>query len=212
MGSGEELPSRRSFLDKLQKYHIPAFVGGSTLIIFLTVLNIGVQDSVGLQLVGEEFVTPARIALVGLGTGYYLGDGLKQNSTDIIAFHIGAFLALLLGTVRLAPAAPEIAILGTASLFALSINVSSLVDSYRGISDAFDLLARDVPRGGIIFVFSVQYLFSFYFWAGPQVDELSIPQQIVVVIVLLIILFISYTIAKYVSTWKSEDDSIKSPN
>ncbi|USZ68687.1 hypothetical protein NGM10_02850 [Halorussus salilacus] len=190
----------------LQQYHLPAFVAGVALILFLVVLNRGMQSSIGLAVVGEEIVTPVRIALIGLGTGYYLADALKKNNSAVIAFHVGAFLALLSLATWSIQIQPVGLVLGTAVLFTFSMNISSLVDSYDEIRRTFDALARDISRAGLIFVVFIQYSVSLYFWSDTQLSSFSALEQTIILIFGLIILYLSIQGTRAVMVWQRSEE------
>ena len=195
------------FLKKLQQYHLPAFVAGVALILFLVVLNRGMQASIGLAVVGKEIVTPVRIALIGLGTGYYLGDALRQDNSGIVAFHVGAFLALLVLTVLSIQIQPLGLVLATAVLFALAMNVSSLVDSHSDIRDAFDTIARDLSRSGLIFILFVQYSVSLYIWSGTKLSSFSMLEKGIIFVFGIVLLYISFHASKAVTRWQKSSNT-----
>ncbi|ELZ96434.1 hypothetical protein C440_04783 [Haloferax mucosum ATCC BAA-1512] len=208
---GEEVDERdeTEILQKLQQYHLPAFVAGVALILLLVVLNRGMRTSIGLAVVGKEIVTPVRIALIGLGTGYYLGDALRQNNSGIVAFHVGAFLALLVLTVVSIQVQPLGLVLAFAVLFALAMNVSSIVDSHADIRDAFDALARDVSRGGLIFVVIVQYSVSLYIWSGTQLSSFSLIEKGIILLFGFFLLYVSFHASRAVTQWQKPSEEQK---
>ncbi|UPV73204.1 hypothetical protein M0R89_11660 [Halorussus limi] len=207
MGSVEaEEGTQRGLIPRLQQYHLPAFVAGVALILFLVVLNRGMTSSLGLAVVGKEIVTPIRIALIGLGTGYYLGDALRQNNSGIVAFHVGAFLALLVLAVLAIRIQPLALVLATAVLFALSMNVSSLVESHSDIREAFDALARDISRAGLIFVVIVQYSVSLYIWSGTQLSSFSELEKGIIFVFGLLLLYLAVKASQAITEWQKSSE------
>lgn len=164
-------------------------------------------SSLGLAVVGEEIVRPIRIALIGLGTGYYLGDALRQNNSGIVAFHVGAFLALLVLPMWAIQIQPLALVLATAVLFALAMNVSSLVEAHSDIREAFDALARDLSRAGLIFVVIVQYSVSLYIWSGTQLSSFSKLEKGVIFVFGLLLIYAAFKTSQAVTEWQKSSES-----
>lgn len=196
--------THHDLLHRLQQYHVPAFAAGATLIIFLVVLNQGIRDSIGLAVVGQEIVSPIRISLIGLGTGYYLGDAIRNNHTSVVAFHIGAFLSLLGTAVLSIRVGPIAVLLALAVVFALSMNASKLVERHEQIREAFDFLARDGTRGGLVAVVIIQYTLSLAIWADVQLSSLTIVDKGVVIVIGVAVVAASITAAQAITRGMNE--------
>jgi len=94
-GEATEYLHREKLVNYFRDYHIPGFLAGVFLILLLVVLHRGLQSTLALSLFAEELLSPFRTGLIGLGTGYYLGEALNDKHSSIVAFHVGAFSTLL---------------------------------------------------------------------------------------------------------------------
>jgi len=207
MGSVEsETESLVGVLQHLQRYNLPSFIAGVSLILFLVVLSRGMENSIGLAVIGKEIVTPIRIALIGLGTGYYLGDALRQNNSGFVAFHVGAFLALILLAVWEIRMQSLALVLATAVLFALAMNVSSLVESHSDIRQAFGFLARDLSRAGLVFVVIVQYSVSLAIWSETTFSSFSRVEKAIILVFGLLLLYLAFHGSQAITVWKNSSE------
>ncbi len=120
---------REKLVEYIRSYHVPGFLAGVTLILLLVVLHRGLQSTLAISLFAEELFSPFRTCLIGLGTGYYLGESVDDKHSSIVAFHVGAFSTLLiLSLLAIGLLGNSVYILIISVLFAFFMNVSDLID------------------------------------------------------------------------------------
>jgi len=205
-GEANAFLQREQLVKYFRIYHVPGFLAGVFLILLLVVLHRGLQSTLALSLFAEELLSPFRTGLIGLGTGYYLGEALNDKHSSIVAFHVGAFSTLLVLSIS------SIAFLGNSTyiliisvLFALFMNISELIE-YAGIRSAFDGIARDGSRSLLVVITALQYTVSFFGWSEAKLANLSLVDKGIVVIAIAGATYIAYAATKVVNT-KAEESA-----
>jgi hypothetical protein len=199
-----ESPNREKLIKYFRHYHIPGFLAGVFLILLLVVLHRGLQSTLALSLFAEELFSPFRTCLIGLGTGYYLGEAINDKHSSIVAFHVGAFSTLLILSLS------AIGFLGNSTyilvisvLFALFMNISNLIE-YDGIESAFNGIARDGSRALLVVVTAIQYTVSIFGWSETRLASLSLVNKGIIVFLVAAATYIAYAATKVVNA-KAEE-------
>lgn len=169
-----------------------AIIFGIGTVIFLTLLSGAVEKSTDILNLSNNFITTIRLASIGLGTGYYLGQSLKKESTDLTWYLLGVFVTL----TALAANSKHFLIFGNYPSYLLLIiggvlsiiaNITPLVNNTEDYKDLVRYLTGYITTIIVVFISISDYLYSLIVSVSNWFSSLTLPEQAGIIILLVLL-------------------------
>lgn len=184
---------------------LTAFSLGSIVVIFLTLLGGAIEQSTALVNISGELITAARMASIGLGTGYYFGLSLKRRESGVSWFLFGVFTTLTVMT----KAASEVTIFGqfpshtlliTGALLSIIAHLTPVVTNDKDNMMILKFLSGYVSTAIIVILSISGYIFTLFSnilrWFQGFTNNEQIGILLLVTIMLLFVIYLGTSSAK----------------
>lgn len=190
--------------ERLERYYPLAFLAGVALIPMLLLMRRALLAEAGVKILFQQVSLFPKVFLVGLGTGYYVGQALRKRRGWIISFHIGAFTSLLVVALSATQLTLAGKLLIATSVFSLLVNASELDDESE-IYGIVEFVTNEGAAGGLVFITVLQYILSIAVWASQPLSSYSMEDKVLLAAASLAILYIGLQTTGIYINWSSSN-------